>query len=181
VINGGTVTFTFDRSKAQAAAERDGATLPPMPANIEASTLQLIIPSALVESYGIDIGQLVSGGTSSLDGQGLVIVAALLPRATSTGASAAQVEDYLLAQPGVPADLAAELHAIGNPSSTLPIPIPVSLASAQAVSVDGAAGLLIGDQTGVGSLVLWQHGRVVYAVLGSVSSGEVLDVAESIG
>ena len=215
VISGGTVTFTFDLTKAQAAARRLGATLPPMPADIAGSTLQLILPSAVVESYGIDIGQIlgnpqpsgdtkqggpaavVPGGapTAAPGGptaaparaapellpRGLVIVAAGLPRVTSTGATAAQVEDYLLAQPGVPSDLAAELRAIGDPSSTLPVPIPVSLAAAQPVSVDGASGLLIGDQTGVGSLVIWERGGAVYAVLGSLTSSQVLAVADSIG
>ena len=113
--------------------------------------------------------------------EGMVIVASRLPTVSSTGASAAQIEQYLLAQPGVPAALAAEIRAIGDPSTTLPIPIPVSLASAQQVSIDGAPGLLIGDQTGAGSLVLWQQGGVVHAVAGSLSSDQVMKVADQIG
>ena len=213
MLNGGTVTFTFDPAKAEAAARRIGATLPPMPADVEGSTLQVAIPAVLVTSYGVSPGRLIgvgesstgsaagqsqaqsptasgtpgstggtqtSGGTSE-DLEGLVIVTSRLPTVSSTGATAAQIEDYLLAQPSVPAGLAAEIRALGDPSSTLPIPIPVSLASAQRVSVDGGQGLLIGDETGIGSLVLWEHDGTINAVVGSVSSGQALGVARSIG
>ncbi|MGO8687097.1 MAG: hypothetical protein ACLQT7_07930 [Candidatus Dormibacteria bacterium] len=181
VVSGGTVSFTFDEAKAQAAAQRAGATLPPMPAAIDGSTLQLTLPSVLVEAYGVDLGHLLQSPDQALGQQGLLVVASELPRVTSTGASAGQIEDYLLAQPGFPADLASEIRAISDPSTTLPIPIPLSLASTQTVSVDGAPGLLIGDQTGIGSLVLWQKGGVVRAVAGSVSADGVLRVADQIG
>ena len=201
VIAGGTVTFNFDRTKAAAAAQRDGATLPPMPADIGDSTLQLNLPSALVEIYGTGLGQLLpqsagiaatAGGgpdaaqasAGDLSGDGtpsLAIVAARVPTVSSTGVSAAGIEAYLLAQPSVPAGLAAEIRALADPATTLPVPIPISLASAQTVSIDGARGLLIGDQTGAGSLVLWEHDGVVYAVVGTVTSSQVLDVADQIG
>ena len=180
LIGGGTVSFTFDRAKAEATAHTEGATLPPMPANIDGSTLQLTLPTALVESYGVDLTQLLHGGGGSV-GQGLVVVASRLPTVRSTGVTATQIEDYLLAQPSVPADLAAEIRAIADPTHTLPVPIPVSAATAQPVSLHGVSGLLIGDQTGAGSLVLWQRDGVVFAVLGTLSPAEVLGVARSIG
>jgi len=201
VIAGGTVTFTFDRTKAAAAARRDGATLPPMPADIGDSILQLNLPAALVEIYGTGLSQLLhqSAGSAATAGGGpdaaqasagdlsgdgtpsLAIVAARVPTVSSTGVSAAGIEAYLLAQPSVPAGLAAEIRALADPATTLPVPIPISLASAQTVSIDGVRGLLIGDQTGAGSLVLWEHDGVVYAVVGTVTSSQVLDVADQIG
>ena len=218
VLSGGTISFTFDLSKAEAAARQVGATLPPMPAGMNGSTLRLTVPSAFVETYGFDAGLLL-GGAASVPGESqagsmtaiaasssagpagspapgtappvsaipglsqgaLAIVACRLPSVASNGATAAEIEDYLLAQPAIPAGLADEIRAIGDPSQTLPVPVPISFASAQTVSIDGATGLLVGDQTGVGSVVVWQHGGVVYAVLGTVSASEVLGVADQVG
>ncbi len=184
VISGGTVLFTFDQAKAAAAARHHGATLPPMLATIDGSTLRLTLPSVLVESYGIDAGGLLpaTGSSAASSGQpAVLIVASRVPTVSSTGATAAEIEDYLLAQPAIPADLAAEIRAMGDPSTTLPVPIPVSVASAQRVSVGGASGLLVGDQSGAGSLVLWEHSGVIYGVLGSLTADQVLAVADQIG
>jgi hypothetical protein len=180
VVGSATVSFTFDQAKAEAAARAAGATLPHMPANVDGSTLQLSISPTLVESYGVDPARLVTGGGSGPAGPALVILAARLPVVTSTGATAAQIEAYLLDQPSIPPDLAAEIRAMGDPATTLPVPIPVDLASAQPVTVDGASGLVIGDQSGAGSLVVWERTGVIYAVLGSMSSSTVLGVADSI-
>ncbi len=215
VLGGGTVSFTFDEAKAQAAARQHGATLPPMPADISGSTLQLTLHPTLVAAYSVDLGALsdlaglgsvhqqggaaapstgsaLGGGTSATPPpaapagdattlSGVVIVASRAPTVRSSGATAAEIEDYLLAQPGVPASLAAEIRALGNPSTTLPVPIPVDMTGAQQVTIGRDRGLLIGDQTGIGSLAVWLHSGVVYAVAGSISSTQVLQIADSIG
>lgn len=180
VISGGVVSFTFEATKAQAAALDQGATLPPMPAAIDGTTLTLTVPPVLIESYGADITALIRSGPAGLTGTALVVVEARTPSLTSTGATAAQLENYLLAQPGIPADLAAEIRNVGNPSSTLPVPIPIDRATAQNVTIAGGPALLIGDSTGVGSLALWQRGGVVYAVAGSLTSDQLLAVADSL-
>jgi hypothetical protein len=180
VIPGGVVTFTFNAAKAAAAASSRGATLPPMPAGIDGTTLTLTVPPAVIESYGADITSLLSGGPATLTQPALVILEARIPSLSSTGATAAQLEDYLLAQPGIPPDLAAEIRSVGNPSSTLPVPIPINRASAQQVTIAGIPALLIGDSTGIASLALWQRSGVVYAVAGSVTSDQLLAVAGSL-
>lgn len=180
VISGGTVSFTFSASRAAAAAGRAGATLPAMPANIDGSTLRLTLPPVLVESYGIDVSALLREGPAAAGAHALVILASRVPSVTSSGATAAQIESYLLAQPAVPADLATEIRAIGDPSSTLPVPVPLALGTAQQVDVQGVHGLLIGDQTGAGSLVLWERDDTVFAVLGSLAADQVLGVADSL-
>ena len=177
VIPGSVVSFTFDAAKAAAAAGSRGATLPPMPAGIDGTTLTLSVPPGLIESYGADITSLLRGGPAALAQPALVILEARIPSLTSTGATAAQLEDYLLAQPGIPPGLAAEIRAVGNPSSTLPVPIPLDRARAQQVTIAGMPALLIGDSTGIASLVLWQRSGVVYAVAGSLTSDQLLAVA----
>ena len=112
--------------------------------------------------------------------QGVIVAQAPAPRVTSTKASVSAIEDYLLQQPGVPADLAAQIRSIGDPATTLPIPVPANLAVSQNVEIDGAHGVLIGDDTGVGSGVIWQRGQMVYGVAGQLTEHEVLAIARSL-
>jgi hypothetical protein len=165
-----TATFVFDASKAQASALAIGRTAPPMPAKLDGSTLVLAGGPAIAVTYGHD-GQA---------GAMLFVGAAKSPTVGSDGASVAEIQGYLLAQPGISPALAAQIRAIGDPSSTLPIPIPVGQAAAKNVSVHGVSGLFIGDSTGLGSAVLWQQNGLVYVVGGTLSEAEVLAVANSL-
>lgn len=172
VISQGSGSFTFSAAKAQAAAQRDGKALPPMPANIDGSTLYLTIGPAVVESFG------VSGQGGQLPS--LVVVQARVPKVQSTGVSVAELRNYLLAQPGISPTLAAQIRAIGDPSQTLPIPIPANLATSHPVGVQGVQGLAIGDSSGLGSAVIWVKDGLVYAVGGTLTESQVLQVANSL-
>jgi hypothetical protein len=108
------------------------------------------------------------------------VVASRTPTVASTGVTVQQLEAYLLSVPGIPAGVVSELRALGNPSQTVPIPVPVDLASASSVDINGASGLLIGDSTDLGSVVLWQHNGVVDAVAGTISSADALGIARSL-
>ena len=110
----------------------------------------------------------------------LVVAEAAQPRITSTGASVKEIEDYLLAQPGVSPQLASEIRAIGDPSTTLPIPIPMERATAQTVQVQGVSGLAVGDNTGLGSGVIWEKDGVVYGVAGALPESQILTIANSL-
>jgi hypothetical protein len=46
--------------------------------------------------------------------------------------------------------------------------------------VQGRSGLLVGDNTGVFSVVIWEENGVVYGVGGALTSGQVLHVANSL-
>lgn len=179
VVSGGVVAFTFNAALARAAAARAGGQLPPMPAGLDGSTLSVSIAPAVVVSYGVDPATLLQGGGGVPTGEAFVVVASRTPTVMSTGVTARQLEDYLLSVPGIPAGVASEIHAIGDPTRTIPVPIPVDLASGSAVTINGARGLLIGDSTGLGSAVIWQHNGVVYAIAGTLTSTQVLGVARS--
>ena len=97
---------------------------------------------------------------------------------TSTGASARQLEDYLLSQPGVPADIAAQVRAIQDPTSTLLVPVPSGLATSRTVRVQGVDGLLV--DAGIGAGVVWQKGGIIYAVLGQLTPDQILQIAASL-
>jgi hypothetical protein len=88
------------------------------------------------------------------------------------------LEDYLLSQPGVPPDIAAQIKAIKDPSTTLPIPIPKGLATTESVQINGVQGLLIKAVIGAG--VVWQKNGVIYAVGGLLTPDQVLAIATSL-
>ena len=159
-----TATFVFDASLARASAAAVGRTAPPMPAKLDGSTLVLTGGPAIMVVYG-------SGDQT---GNTLVIGVAKAPTVGSDGASVSEIQAYLLSQPSVSPALAAQIRAIGDPATTLPIPIPVGQAAAKNVSVHGVAGLFIGDSTGLGSAVLWQQNGLVYIVGGTLTEAETL-------
>jgi hypothetical protein len=178
VVSGGVVAFTFDAAIAREAAARAGGQLPPMPAGLDGSVLSVSIAPAVVVSYGVDPTALLHGG-SVPTGMAFVVVKTRTPTVSSTGVTARQLEDYLLSVPGIPSNVAAEIRAIGDPTQTIPVPIPVDLGSGSQVTINGSRGLLIGDATGLGSAVVWQHNGVVYAIAGTLTASQVLAVADS--
>jgi hypothetical protein len=199
VMSQGTASFTFSAAKARTAASRTGQPLPAMPASLDGSTLQMTVGPAVVTTYGGDmtralgaVGGLhgrnpvriakhaVAAEATSGDLPSLAVIQAAAPRLTSTGASVQDIENYLLAQPGISPQLAAEIRSIGDPSATLPLPIPVDKATAQAVQVDGVSGWAIGDNTGIGSAVVWVKNHQVYAVAGPLAENQVLAAANSL-
>jgi hypothetical protein len=170
-----TATFVFDSSKASASAAAIGRTAPPMPAKLNGSTLIFTGGPAIIVSYSAP-----SSGTQAPAGNVLFVGVAKAPTGSSDGASVAELQAYLLAQPSISPALAAQIRAMGDPASTLPIPVPVGQATATNVSVHGTNGLFIGDSTGLGSGVLWQQGGLVYAVGGSLTQAQVIAVANSL-
>jgi hypothetical protein len=116
---------------------------------------------------------------SSLKLPDLAVVEMKSPKVSSSGASVQQIEDYLLSLPGFPADLAAQIRAIGDPTTTLPVPVPTGQQSHQ-VDVQGVRGLFVGDSTGLGSGMIWSKGGVLYATIGTLTEGELGGVARSL-
>jgi hypothetical protein len=163
-------TFVFDAALARASAAAIGRTAPPMPAKLDGSTLVLTGGPAIMVTYGTEnqgSGTLIAG-------------VAKAPTVSSDGASVAEIQAYLLSQPSVSPALAAQIRAIGDPASTLPVPIPVGQAAAKNVTVHGTNGLFIGDSTGLGSGVLWQQNGFVYIVGGTLTEAETLAAANSL-
>jgi hypothetical protein len=183
-----TTTFTFSAARAAISASQTGKDLPPMPAGLDGSTLVASLGPVVVATYGVapqGFGRLhgqmrFHHRGPGLQGPLLVVAQAPAPRVSSSGASVRQIEDYLLALPGVPSDLAAEIRAIGDPSTTLPIPIPVDREVAQPVTIQGVSGLGVLDDTGIGSGVVWQRDGIIYAVAGTLRAREIMAVADSL-
>ena len=137
------------------------------------STLEITGGPAIAVQYG--------GWSGGGDATTLAIVAARRPLATSTGASASQLETFLLGQAGLPSGLAGELRLLGNPTSVLPVPVPRGM-WVEKTQIGGAQALLLTDSTAFASGVIWEsHAGVVYGVGGLLDREDVLNVARQVG
>jgi hypothetical protein len=137
------------------------------------STLEITGGPAIAVQYG--------GRSDGASLTTLAIVAAQRPLATSTGASASQLETFLLSQAGLPSGLAGELRLLGNPAGTLPVPIPHGM-WVQRTHIGGAQALLVTDSTAFASGIIWEsRGGVVYGVGGLLDREDVLGVARQVG
>jgi len=137
--------------------------------------------SSLVVSLGPAIA-VSYNGSSTLDGIGpLAVLTVAQPLATATGATTAEIENFLLSRPGVPADLADEIHLLGNLQTTLPIPTPPGMTSEQ-TEIDGSRTVLLIDNSNAASAAIWEdHNGVVHAVAGLLDKEDLLSVAQQIG
>jgi len=172
-------TFQFDEAKARAAAARVNATPPPMPAAVAATTLTMSGGPGIMTQYGsapkVPPDQASFGGTPAL-----VIVQVKAPVVTSNGATVNELRDYALAQPGIPPSVAAQVRAIGDPVATLLVPIGIDMQNAKAITVRGTQGYLVGDNTGLGSGVVWLERGYVIGVLGTLTESELIAVVNGL-
>lgn len=175
-----TATFTFSADLARQSAASVGRTPPPMPANIDGSKLFISGGPAVVQ-YFEDSTAMPATGQNPMGGFPKLIVAqGRGPTVQSDGVTVEQLQQYLLAQPGISPALAAQIRAIRDPSSTLPIPIPVDMASSKPITVQGVQGVFVGDSTGLGSAVIWSKDGMVFGVAGTLTETEILAVANSL-
>ena len=178
VINRSTATFTFSADSTRQSAARVNRTAPPMPANIEGSKLFITGGPAVVQIWGAPAG--ATGATGAYpDVPTLVVGQAKAPTVSSDGITVDELRSYLLSQPGISPQLAAAIRAIGDPSSTLPVPVPAELAVSHPVTVQGVQGLYVGDNTGIASAVIWQKDGMMFEVIGSFNESQALSIANS--
>ena len=171
--------FTFSADKAAATAATHGKNLPPLPKGMDGAQLTVTVGPAVGEIFG-NMSQPPGSDTSQLNLPQLVVGASSAPTATSTQVTLKQMEDTLLAQPGISAELKAAIKAISNPSTTLPIPVPVQYATSRDVTIQGVNGVALGDNTGIGSAVIWVKKGVVYAVAGSIKQSDAINIANNL-
>jgi hypothetical protein len=172
VVSHATGSLTFNAERLRASAAKAGVQASQMPSSVDGSTLVVNGGPALIAVWGI------SGTTGEPGVPTLVIAQTRIPTVDSSGATTTQLEDYLLSQPGVPPELAAQIKAIKDPSTTLPIPIPKGLATTEATQVNGTPAVMIKAVFGAG--VVWVKNGVIYAVGGQLTPDQVLAIATSL-
>ena len=120
-------------------------------------------------------------GTSGAGVPTLGVATMRRPTAQSSGASLSQIEGFLLAQPGIPPQLADEIRLLGDLRTTLPVPVPPG-AAARSIEVDGWPGVLLADSTNAAAGVVWEDGQgLLHVVVGILDSQDVLNVANQLG
>ena len=186
VVNRSSATFTFSADATRLSAARQNRTAPPLPANIDGSKLFITGGPAVVQIWGAPTPATgpatptTPGGTVDLGGIPTLIVGqAKSPTVSSDGITVDDLRSYLLSQPGISPQLAAAIRAIGDPSSTLPVPVPAELAVSHPVTVQGVQGLFVGDNTGIAGAIIWQKDGMMFEVLGSFTESQALAIANS--
>ena len=127
---------------------------PSMPADLDGAVLRVAVPGAVLQQWAGE------GGVPEL-----AVVEAGAPQVTLEGGDLADLRAWVLDDPDLPDDAAAQLEALGDWQTTLPIPVapgaerPVTVGGVDAVGVD--YGLLRG--------VVWLDGDRVRGVAGQAS------------
>jgi hypothetical protein len=168
VLEPTTARFTFSAEKARASAERTGRALPPMPAGVDGSTLEIRVGPGVVTSWG----------DGDLPEMAVIRMAA--PVVSSQGVSLPTLRDYLLAQPGIPADVADKLRELPDDGSVLPVPVPSEYATTETTTVDGERATAVTLRDGSAAGLTWIKDGELTAVFGLVDLDDLKDVANGL-
>ncbi|MGE3599185.1 MAG: hypothetical protein AB7N70_26925 [Dehalococcoidia bacterium] len=172
----GTVRFTFDQAKAREHERATGQPGVQLPDRFDGASVVIHAPATVVLRYGGPAGMgMFPGGIGMLVGQ-----AEALTIEVQGNVSLEEMRVFLLGLPGLSPQTVRQLRAIEDWQSTLPIPIPVDEVNWQRTTVAGASGLLLGDNSGLGSIVIWQKDGHLYGVGGGYSAQEVRSVADGL-
>jgi hypothetical protein len=163
--------FTLQKAKVQEYLRRAGRPEHPVPDKLDGATLVVNVPAGALLAYrGATADQRVTIGQAGEVTAGV-----------EGNATLEELRDYLLGLPGLPPEAVAQLRAIQDWRTTLPIPVPPGNVSWQNTTVAGAPALMLADPTGLGSGVIWQRDGRIYGVAGNFRSPEILRVANGIG
>ncbi len=178
---GAVAVFTFDAKKAADAAAATGKSLPKLPSGMDGAKLTVTVGPAVVEVFGdMNAASGTDSSAQNINLPQLIVAKSAVPVVTSTQVTAKQLEDYVLSMPGLSPELAAAIRSIGDPTTTLPIPVPVEYATSSKVSINGDPGVALGDNTGLGSGVIWIHKTNVFVVAGSLKQSAAVDIARNL-
>ena len=163
--------LTFDRDRALAYLRGHGRPDARLPERYDGTQLVVQVPAAVVQQFaGRD-------GVPAL----LVGKAGTVGLTTEGGASLEELREVVLGLPGLPAETVAQLRAVGDWRTTLPLPVPSDQVRSRPATVDGAEAVSFADQSGRLNALLWQRGGHIWGVAGVIDSDEALDVADSLG
>jgi len=143
-----TVTLTLSKATADAFFKKIGSNQT-LPAAYDGEQLIVDFPGVSLLEYGGSPGS----------GKLFVGQAGQLVVDVSGNATVAQLRDYFLTLPGLSSDTANTLRNIAAWQTTIPLGIPTDRVGWQTANVGGAfagSGVILNDNTGVGSALLWQ-------------------------
>jgi hypothetical protein len=172
VSSGSQFRFTFDKNKARAYYQSNGHSDVNLPDKFDGASLVVTIPTAAVLTYSAD------SNTSRQDV--IVAEAGELVVDVQGNVSLPEMRDFLLSLPGLPPAVVAQLKQIQNWNNTLPIPVPVDQVNWKKETINGSQGLLLNDNSGIGSAAVWHANGHLYGVAGSLKATELKEIADSL-
>lgn len=171
-------SFTFSQAKAAAWAREHKVALGPLPSGLNGATYTVTLRPITVVTYGALPAARSAHHVHTAPF--VTVVQAPVPTVGSTGAPLRALTDWFAAQPGISKRLVAQIEALGDPAQALPIPVRFNEQTASKIAVDGVQGLAIGDETGIGTAIVWTKGGRLYAVAGSFPQSDVLALANDL-
>lgn len=184
------VSFTFRADKTRAYLDSIGRHDFSLPPKFDGASIQVNVPAGVMATFSPPTaagGSLNSGGRDAVRQQAIdaalgsvTVIEAKAPTVDATGVSFEELREFLLSLPGLSPQTAAQIRAIGDLNTTLPVPIP-SGTNARKVQVNGAPGLIMAEQSSrlLGGVV-WQANGTIYAVGGAMNESELLSIASSL-
>jgi anti-sigma factor RsiW len=170
VVPASQMRFTFDKTKAQRYLEATGQPQVNLPDKFNGASLIVSTPAAAMLEY-------TSGSHQTL----IIGQAGEIVVETSGQVTLEEMRDFLLSLPGLPPETVQQLRLIRSWGDTLPIPIPKDRINWQhATFKNRHQGLLLNDNTGIGSAAIWQADGHLYGLAGSLRATELKRVADSL-
>ena len=158
------------------------AKTPDLPASLDGAVLRIFVPGVVVQAWG-EPPHPASGDTSDalpeVEEAVLVVEAGQLSIDVADG-DLGELRAWLLERPELSDDLVAQLEAIGDWRTTLPLPLPVDGVAWDAVTVAGHEGVAFGDESGLGAAVVWEDDGRIRGVGGTVGRAEAQRLAEGL-
>jgi hypothetical protein len=163
--------FTFDKNKARTYFQSTGHPEVSLPDKFDGATLVVSIPSAAILQYG---------NPGARDALIIGEAGELLVDVEGGKVSLPEMRDFLLGLPGMPQATVNQLKQIQNWNQTLPIPIPIDKVNWQSTTFNGNQGLLLNDNSGVGSAAIWHANGHLYGMAGSLRATDLKRVADGL-
>lgn len=175
-------TLTFDVAKVQAYLAQSGQKGIRIPARLADATFSITSDTAVVIHYAGNCRLQRATATSLFCTSGTPFYAAEIPSPVvqATGkASLKDLRDFLLSLPKLAPEIRAMLQQVDLQKGTVPLPIPPEVA-AQQISVHGAPGVLLVDNSLKVGGAIWQADGIIYMIASvSTNSTDLLNTANS--
>jgi hypothetical protein len=167
--------FTFDLERARAYYQSIGRGDVALPERFNGAALVVNTPPAVLLQYrSVD-------ATVDTPFSGLVVgQSGALTASVEGDVTLDELREFLLGLPGLSPETAQQLRDIDEWETTLPVPIPVEQIAWERATIAGSPGLLLNDNTGMGSAAIWQRDGRIFGMAGGMKARELQRVAESL-
>ncbi len=182
IFDGGQATFTFDATKARAYMKQIGDDNVRIPAQLNGEVYTIKVASGVSMLYASGC-QKDSASNNTCKGQKQLVVAEV-PSPIVQGARPNSLNDlrrFMLSLPHLPSNVYDLWQHVDLSTGTIPLPLPSSETNAQQVTLNGASGVLLTDNSVKYGGVIWQAQGIVYVIVTNTSDRtQILDTANSL-